>query len=146
MVAGDGPLAPAVTAWARTRGDVDVVGMLSPAECRALLARARAVILPSQWEETFGLVAVEAMAAGVAPVASDHGSFPELIADGEVGVLFAAGDPAALGRVLDDVDAHPDRFAALGAAARLRYLSRFDPAQNLDRLLEIYRFAHDNPV
>ena len=146
VVAGDGPLAPKVTAWARTRGDVDVVGMLSPAECRALLARARAVILPSEWEETFGLVAVEAMAAGVAPVASDHGSFPELIADGEVGVLFAAGDPAALGRVLGDVDAHPDRFAALGAAARLRYLSRFDPAQNLDQLLAIYRFAHDNPV
>ena len=46
------------------------------------MARARAVVLPSAWEETFGLVAVEAMASGVAPIAAGHGSFTELITPG----------------------------------------------------------------
>ena len=64
------------------------------------MAAARAVVLPSAWEETFGLAAVEAMALGVAPVAAAHGAFPELITDGVDGVLFRPGDPAALAAAL----------------------------------------------
>lgn len=145
VIAGHGPLADTVKAWSAGRDEVDVVGTLDVAGCAALLSRARAVILPSQWEETFGLVAVEAMAAGVAPVAAAHGSFPELIGEG-TGVLFTPGDAAALAHVLGDVDADPGRFAAYGAAARRAYLTRFDPGANLEQLLEVYRFAIDHPV
>ena len=45
--------------------------------CRPHLAES-AVLLPSACEETFSLVAIEAMAAGVPPIAADHGSFTEL--------------------------------------------------------------------
>jgi glycosyltransferase involved in cell wall biosynthesis len=145
-IAGNGPLMPAVQKWAQGRSDVDVLGVLDRQGCGELLARARAVVVPSAWEETFGLVVVEAMAAGVPVVAADHGSLPELVTDGVNGVVFRPGDPRSLAGALQDVAASPDRWRALGAAARKTYESQWDPDVNLRELEKIYRFAIDNPV
>jgi len=89
---------------------------------------------------------VEAMAAGVPPIAAGHGSLPELITHGADGVLFAPGDPAALGSALADADASPGQYEKYGAAARETYQRHFDPAASIARLVEIYRFAQDNPA
>ena len=59
-----------------------MAGHVTRDEVSRILASSRAVVVPSQWEETFGMVAVEAMAAGTAPVASAHGAFPELVTPG----------------------------------------------------------------
>jgi glycosyltransferase involved in cell wall biosynthesis len=144
-IAGSGPLAEEVGQWARPKAAVDVLGLLSRQQCADLLSRARAAIIPSEWLETFGLVVVEAMAAGVAPVACAHGSFPELIVDGKDGVLFPPGDAAALARVLDRVDQCPAVFDELGRRARRSYEERFDPGCSLQRLETIYRFAIQHP-
>jgi glycosyltransferase involved in cell wall biosynthesis len=146
VVAGGGPLADDVGRWAAAHSSVEAPGLLPPAEAARLLGRARAVVVPSQWEETFGLVAVEAMAAGTPPVAPARGSFPELVGDGVDGVLFEPEDPDALARVLADVDARPDHFADLGRRARTTYESGFREADNLARLLEVYRFAVEHPL
>jgi glycosyltransferase involved in cell wall biosynthesis len=146
VIAGSGPLEPEVRTWAATRPSVRVVGQLDPDACAAAMAAARAVVLPSAWEETFGLAAVEAMALGVAPVAAAHGAFPELITDGVDGVLFRPGDPAALAEVLRLADANRGEFEEYGAQARKTYEQRFDPAESLQKLLEIYRYAIANPV
>lgn len=145
-IAGSGILDDEVTAWASTRPSVVLKGTLSSAECAGLISRARAVLLPSAWEETFGLVAIEAMAASVPPVAAGHGSFPELITPGVDGALFVPGDPAALGRAIADVERNPEQYAAYGEQARKTYEQRFDPERNLDELLEIYRFAIGHPA
>jgi glycosyltransferase involved in cell wall biosynthesis len=110
------------------------------------MARARGVLLPSAWEETFGLVVVEAMAVGTPPIASGHGSFPELIDPDVDGVLFTPGDGAALGRVIADIDASPERFEKYGMQARLTYERRFDPERSIDDLLRIYQYAQEHPV
>jgi glycosyltransferase involved in cell wall biosynthesis len=133
-----------VSEWAASRPAVAVVGKLSPSDCSRLVERSRAVVLPSQWEETFGLVAVEAMAAGVPAVAPAHGSFPELIGDG--GILFEPGRADALSEALQAVDTDPSRLEGLGLAARHIYEERFDPEVNLQQLLDIYRFAIEHPV
>jgi len=146
VIAGGGPLEAKVSEWAASRPSVTTVGVLSAAECAALTSRAQAVILPSLVEDTFGLVAVEAMAAGVAPVAAARGAFPELISDGTDGVLFEPGNAASLARALHDVDSHPARYREYGRAARRTYQRRFDPDRNIEKLLEIYRFASDRPV
>lgn len=145
-IAGAGTLDGEVTAWASTRPSVVLTGALSSAECAGLISRARAVLLPSAWEETFGLVAIEAMAAGVPPIAAGHGSFPELITPGVDGMLFDPGDPAALGRAIADVERDPERYATYGEHARKTYEQRFDPERNLEELLEIYRFAIAHPA
>jgi glycosyltransferase involved in cell wall biosynthesis len=145
-VAGGGPLADEMARWAASRPSVDLHGLLTPVDAARLVARARAVVVPSAWEETFGLVAVEAMAAGVPPLAPAHGSFPELVTDGRDGVLFEPGDPDSLARGLADVDGRPEHFADLGRAARTTYVSRFQEAANVEQLVSVYRFAVEHPV
>ena len=146
VIAGAGPLEGEVRAWASGLSSVDFLGQVSGSRCAEMMARARAVILPSICEETFGLAAVEAMAAGTPPVAADHGALPELVTAGVDGTLFRPGDPAALAAAIADVEAHPARYESLGARARQTYEQRFDPECNLEQLLGIYRFAIANPV
>ncbi|MDQ4142429.1 MAG: glycosyltransferase [Actinomycetota bacterium] len=146
VLAGGGPLQNEVTAWARVHPSVVWLGMLTRAECAELMARARAAVVPSQWQETFGLIAVEAMAAGVPPIAAAHGSFPELISDGVDGVLFPAGDASALGGIFQDLEQDRERFRALGRAARVTFERRFTEERNVSQLLDIYRFAIDHPA
>ena len=145
-VAGSGPLADELGLWATRHSSAEAHGLLSPDDAARLIGRARAVVVPSQWEETFGLVAVEAMAAGVPPLAPAHGSFPEIIADGNDGVLFAPDDPHSLASVFASVDECPDRFDALGRRARETYLARFTESANVRQLVEIYRAAIEHPV
>jgi glycosyltransferase involved in cell wall biosynthesis len=146
VIAGAGVLDQEVAAWASARPSVELVGHASEAECSALMARARAVLLPSTWEEPFGLVAIEAMAAGAPPIAAGHGAFTELITDGVDGVIFTPGDAAALGAAIADVEADPGRYLAYGTQARETYQKRFDPDRNIEQLVEIYRYAIANPA
>jgi len=146
VIAGAGPLEQEVAAWAATRPSVELVGQVDRERCADLMARARGVLLPSAWEETFGLVVVEAMAVGTPPIASGHGSFPELISSEVDGVLFRPGDPADLGRVINDLETRPDQFEKYGVQARVTYERRFDPQRSMDSLLEIYRYAREHPA
>ena len=146
VIAGGGPLQDEVTAWASVRPSVEMHGTVSSGRCAELISSARAVLLPSAWEETFGLVAVEAMAAGVAPIAAGHGSFTELISSGVDGVLFSPGDPAALALAIADVERNPEQYQVYGDHARKTYEQRFDPERSIEELIGIYRFAIANPV
>jgi len=146
VIAGGGPMLDEVTAWAAGRPSVELRGMMSKPDVFKLISESRAVVLPSEWEETFGLVVVEAMAAGVPPLASGHGSFPSLITDGVDGALFEPGNPDALGRLLRDVDADADRYAQLGRQARTTYETHHQIDRNVEQLLDIYRFAVANPA
>lgn len=145
-IAGGGMLESETRAWAARHGSVEVLGHLPPDDVGELLRRATAAVIPSQWEETFGLVAIEAMAAGVAPVAPARGSFPELVTHGVDGTLFEPGSPGGLARVLEDVDHEPDRYVAMGRQGLTTHQERFHPTRNLEQLLGIYRYAAANPA
>jgi glycosyltransferase involved in cell wall biosynthesis len=145
-IAGAGPLEQEVRAWASSLPSAEFLGQVSGTRCAELMARARAVVVPSVCEETFGLAAVEAMAVGAPPIAAGHGAFPELITSGVDGMLFRPGDPAALAAAIADVEAHPARYESYGDRARQTYEQRFDPQRNLEQLLGIYRFAIAHPV
>jgi len=146
VIAGGGPMLDEVTAWAAERPSVELRGLMSKPEVFDLIGQSRAVLLPSEWEETFGLVVVEAMAVGVPPLASAHGSFPELITDGVDGALFEPGRPDAMGKLLLDVDTAPDRYAELGRQARTTYEKHHQTDTNVEHLLDIYRYAIEHPA
>ncbi|MGP7997907.1 MAG: glycosyltransferase [Streptosporangiaceae bacterium] len=146
VIAGAGPLQDELAAWARARPSVDMIGEVGGGQCAELMSRARAVIVPSSWEETFGLVVVEAMAVATPTIAAGHGSLPELVSPGIDGVLFRPGDPQALALAIADADAHPEQFEMYGDHARKTYEQRFDPGRSLEHLLEIYRFAISHPA
>jgi glycosyltransferase involved in cell wall biosynthesis len=141
VVAGAGPLEGEVTAWAAGRDDVRYVGLYDPAECRQAVARSVAVVAPSTWLEAFGLVVVEAMAAGVPAVAAGHGAFVELVEDGVTGLLHRPGEPASLASCLRRITAEPALGREMGRAARRRYERDFSPAVGLERLVDGYRTA-----
>ncbi|MCC3766334.1 glycosyltransferase [Streptomyces sp. UNOC14_S4] len=141
VIAGAGPLEREVTAWAAGRDDVRYVGLYDPARCREAIARSVAVVAPSTWLEAFGLVVVEAMAAGVPAVAAGHGAFTELVEDGMTGLLHRPGEPASLASCLRRITAGQDRNQQMGQAARRRYEQGFSPAVGLERLVEGYRTA-----
>ncbi|MGI5193281.1 glycosyltransferase [Streptomyces sp. CA-288835] len=141
VIAGAGPLEQEVTAWAAGRDDVRYVGLLDPAESRKAVARSVAVVAPSTWLEAFGLVVVEAMAAGVPVVAAGHGAFVELVEDGVTGLLHRPGEPASLASCIRRIAAEPDRNQEMGQTARRRYEQRFSPAVGLGRLVDEYRTA-----
>ncbi|WP_461029073.1 glycosyltransferase, partial [Streptomyces sparsus] len=109
VIAGAGPLEREVAAWASGRDDVRYVGLYDAAECRRAVERSVAVVVPSTWLETFGLVVVEAMAAGVPAVAAGHGAFVELVEDGVTGLLHRPGEPASLASCLRRITAEPGR-------------------------------------
>lgn len=141
VIAGGGPLADEVQAWAANDPSVEFVGHRSAAECADLIDRAITVVVPSVWEETFGLVVVEAKVAGVPAVATDHASFPDLIESGRDGLLVPPGDAVSLARALAVLDADPARAEAMGSAARTSYEQRYTPERNLRQLEEIYEGA-----
>ncbi|WP_055554720.1 glycosyltransferase [Streptomyces sp. NBRC 110028] len=141
VIAGAGPLEAEVTAWAAGRDDVAFVGLLDPAECAEAIARSVAVVAPSTWLEAFGLVVVEAMAAGVPVVAAGHGAFVELVEDGVTGLLHRPGETASLASRIRRIAAEPALGREMGRAARRRYEQGFSPAVGLKRLVEEYRTA-----
>jgi glycosyltransferase involved in cell wall biosynthesis len=102
-------------------------GALSQAETLERIAGMDIVLIPSlttpSWKEQFGRVAVQAMAAGAAVIASDSGSLREVIDDG--GVLVPEGNLAALTGALRALMADPAQLAALSAQGRQRAIERF---------------------
>lgn len=139
VLGGTGPLAHEVARWALGRDDVRCVGLQTKEQCAALTAAAATIVAPSSWMESFGLVVVEAMAAGVPAVAAGHGAFTELICDGVSGLLHRPGDPASLAERLQRIVADPERNRAMGGAARGDYEAGFTPAEGLRALVAGYR-------
>ncbi|WP_184815767.1 glycosyltransferase [Actinophytocola algeriensis] len=135
VIAGAGPLADEVAAWARARADVTFAGLQDKASSRALIARSIAVVVPSRWLETFGLVVVEAMAAGVPSVVAGHSSLAELVDDGVTGLTHTPGDAASLASALGQIVRAP---SSLGRAARARYEHGFTPSVGLANLVAQY--------
>jgi glycosyltransferase involved in cell wall biosynthesis len=106
------------------------------AAVREAMRRSLAVVVPSVWPEPFGMVVVEAFAAGRPVVASAVGGIPEIVCDRREGLLVPPADPgalaAALSTVCDDQDERErlaanalERAAAYGAGA---ILPRFEAA------------------
>ena len=82
---------------------------------------------------------LEAQAAGVAIVAFAAGGVPEVVADGETGLLVPPGDTASARAAVIRLLGDPNLRQAFGAAGRNRVRSRFGPLQMVDSYLALYR-------
>ncbi|WP_437587243.1 glycosyltransferase family 4 protein [Sorangium sp. So ce1000] len=99
----------------------------------ALLRGARALLCPLQWEEPFGLIAIEAMLCGTPVLGFRRGSFPEIVDEGVTGFLAPPGDVSRLAALAAGI-ARFDRAACVRRARE-----RFSSAVMVGRYEELYR-------
>lgn len=124
-IAGDGPYLAELRRLAQARGMESVRFLGRRTDVPALLAGATVAVVPSLWEEAFGLAVVEAMAAGVPLVATRTGGIPELVEDGRTGILVPPGDARALADALRLLLNHPSLRAALATHGQVAARRRF---------------------
>jgi len=141
VVAGDGPQGSAVDRLDDAdRARVRMLGRVPHAELPAVAAACDLYLGPATGGESFGVVLVEAMAAGLPVVASDIPGYDEVVRDGVNGLLVPPGNPdalaAAAGRVLDE----PALAGRLAAAGRDR-AAIFDWSVVVEAIEEAYRRA-----
>lgn len=125
-VAGDGPQGERLKELAGELGvqeRVDFLGLRNDVD--DLMQEADVFVHPATWEEAFGYTVMEAMASGCPVIASEVGGIPELIVDGQSGLLCPPGDDLKLARQIRRLVDDSDLRADLGEAARRRAEEEF---------------------
>jgi glycosyltransferase involved in cell wall biosynthesis len=141
LVAGDGPEKAALESLSARLGvqsHVQFLGHLKRERLEELFAPAWIQVVPSTWEEPFGLVVAEAQMRGTAAVVSDVGGPMEIIEEGVTGRSFRVGDSDSLARILGELIADPAGVDRMGRAGRQRALRYFREDTMVDRFLELY--------
>jgi glycosyltransferase involved in cell wall biosynthesis len=118
-----------------------VLGPRSPAEVIDLVARAQALVFPSEWYEGHPRVMIEALSVGTPIISSDIGAATEVVEDQVSGLRFRGGDPVDLSSKVKEFLADRDRMRAMRSAARQTFLARYTAAANAKRILGIYERA-----
>jgi 2-deoxystreptamine N-acetyl-D-glucosaminyltransferase/2-deoxystreptamine glucosyltransferase len=122
VLTGDGPDRAALEAEVARLGLRDRVvftGFVAHPRVAAVLAHTDVLVLPSRYEE-LGSVLLETIRAGVPIVASDTGGIPEVVRDGENGLLCPPGDSASFAEAIDALLADGRLRRRMGAAGRAR--------------------------
>lgn len=135
-IAGTGSWEPQLKSAIQGHENIEALGFVGGSDLNRLVAKAKAVIVPSEWHEPFGLTVIEAKASGTPVIASNRGGIPELIDSGVDGLLFEAGnidDLASAIQKLDNIDT-----VMMGNNARNDAVVKFSPARHLSSLVDIY--------
>jgi glycosyltransferase involved in cell wall biosynthesis len=139
-ILGWGPLEGSTRELATELGVADFVLLAGRVEPRDWLLRADVFAHTSRWEG-FGIVLLEAMLSGLPVVATAVSAVPEIVLDGQTGLLAGAGDDEAVADHLLELLRDGGRRGALGRAGRERALAEFSVARMADRTLDVYRSA-----
>jgi glycosyltransferase involved in cell wall biosynthesis len=115
-----------------------MLGIVSPANIGAYYAAADVFVLPSMFQETFGLVILEAFSAGLPVIAFRSGGIPELVEDRKNGILVDQGDEDGLFRSMRELMLDRDLRVRFGAEGE-KTAARFSWETTVDRLEAIYQ-------
>ena len=129
---GEGPEDEALKTRASARGiseSIDFSGPVRGAPLARLLNRHKFVVVPSRWEEPFGIVALEALACGCVVVVADSGALPDVI--GPCGPTVPKDDPPALAAALRSLLSDPSKLRAYRDAIP-GHLEQFSEARHID--------------
>jgi glycogen(starch) synthase len=141
IIAGDGPERERLERQVHDQGiteRVDFLGWVPPEQMPTVVAGASVVVVPSRWQEAFGLVALEAALQGRPAVVAGVGGLPEVVIDGETGFVVAPEDSGALARAIAMLLDDPSLAARMGDAARTRATTRHGVARYADEYEQLY--------
>jgi glycosyltransferase involved in cell wall biosynthesis len=137
---GDGPERKRLEQMVAERGlagDVTFTGVLAGAALQRATENVAAVVMPSIWEETAGLAAMEQMTRGRLVIAADIGGLGEVV-DG-AGLKFTAGNVEQLTACMQRVIEDPTLVNEIGGRARSRCLDLFRESQMIENHVAVYR-------
>lgn len=141
---GDGPALQQLRAERDTlaaRAAIFLAGHRSDAA--DLVGGADVAVAPSLWAEAFGLYALEPLTRGVPVIASRVGGMPEVVIDGETGLLVPPGDETALENAMRQLIENPEEARCLGGNGRRRSALDFSRDRQLDDLLLVLTDGDD---
>lgn len=140
-LAGDGPLSEPVRDAAGKNPRVEYLGYRSVEEVRRLMKEAALLVVPSEWYETFGRVAIESFAAGTPVVVAGIGAIAELVEHGRTGLHFRPGEAADLARQVRSLRDCPSELSWMRRDARIEFERKYTAARNYALLTGIYASA-----
>lgn len=117
---------------------VEFLGFIPGNELWKLMGQAAVVVVPSIWNEPYGLVALEAMCQGTPIIVSKSGGLPEIIGDSQAGIAVSPSDPRALARAIEQILDNPERAKTMGKAAYERARDIGNPQAHLAEIMELY--------
>ena len=137
LLVGDGD-ADLFAQYKKQASDLDNVYFLGTrSDVPDLMLASDLVILPSDIE-ALPTVLIEAGAAGKASVATNVGGIPEIVMDGESGILIKPRDPDGLAQAIKQILSDPDKMAAMGQRARQHIEAHFSLQGQADNLVNLY--------
>ena len=128
-----------VTSLAAELEVADSVELLGEREDVPQILAATDLLLAPSWDEPFGRAVAEAMAMGVAVIATSNGGPAEMISDGETGVLLPPRETRSWAQAAAELLASDDARGALGSRAREHALQSFGSARHAGEMVAIYR-------
>ena len=135
-IAGAGPLED-LTMLSMSE-NVEYLGFIGKTEKEKLLNNAIFLILPSEWYEAFPVAIIEAYMTGIPVITSRLGSLPEIVKDGETGLLFKAGDVEDLRAKIRYFIDNPRERERMGRNAYEFAAEKFSEEKNYEQLMAIY--------
>jgi len=140
-IVGSGPLEESLKASTAELPNVEFEGYREGEELRSLVSGALFVAVPSECFENSPLTVYEAFAQGKPVVGARQGGIPELVSEGESGLIFETGNADDLADKMVEMWEGPDRAVEMGRAARVRVETEFGPDVHYERVMEIYERA-----
>jgi glycosyltransferase involved in cell wall biosynthesis len=144
-IAGDGPLAPEVRDFVRRHHWAEWVGHVGACQMKSLIAGANAVVIPSEWEEPFGLIAIEAFSFGTPVIASRVGALPEIVDHLRTGLLFTPHHARELAAHMSWVFDHPVEVGSMARMACVEAGTTYAAETNYAQLIAAYERAVCRP-
>jgi glycogen synthase len=140
-IAGDGPIRRDLEALANSLNiaqAVDFMGWVEPENIPALINEATLVVMPSRWQEPFGYVALQTAQMARPIVATRVGGIPEIVIDGQTGILVDPESSDQLADALLRLLGNPSLAETIGQAARHRAETCFSFSRVVDQYAELY--------
>lgn len=143
LVVGDGPLRPTLESVidAHRLKNVQLVGSKSGQDLIDLIAGARFSVIPSEWYENCPRSCIESFACGKPVIGANIGGIPEMVEDGQSGLLFRPFSAGDLREKIDYLFEHDELVVQMGKKARARAERDYSAKAHLARLLNVYAQA-----